>query len=124
MERNMERVAIIGAVVSGCFLAHLIQGCAGIDVTLFEKSRGLGGRCGVRREKEYGEFKLGAQFFTNKRPELANEFQALEEQHLISQFKGNIGFLSPTSQESAKISKRYIMIVFVPNLSRESTVLK
>ncbi|MDG1287979.1 MAG: FAD-dependent oxidoreductase [Rickettsiales bacterium] len=55
-----KSVAIIGAGIAGLTLAHLLKGHA--DVTVFEKSRGLGGRMSTRYAGDY-EFDHGAQFF-------------------------------------------------------------
>ena len=57
----MQRIAIIGAGLSGLVLARRLRDAA--DVTLFEKSRGVGGRIATRYANEY-EFDHGAQFFT------------------------------------------------------------
>ena len=57
----MTRVAIIGAGISGLVVARsLIDRC---EVTLFEKSRGVGGRVATRYAGDW-EFDHGAQFFT------------------------------------------------------------
>ena len=54
-------IAIVGAGLSGLVLAN--QLAARHDVTLFEKSRGVGGRMATRRNFPY-YFDHGAQFFT------------------------------------------------------------
>ncbi len=57
----MTKIAIIGAGFSGLVVANLLQNVA--DITLFEKSRGVGGRISTR----YGagcHFDHGAQYFT------------------------------------------------------------
>jgi len=74
-----KRIAIIGAGVSGCFLAHLINRRNAVSVTLFDKSRGIGGRCAVRRDPSFGVFNIGAQFFTNKNNLLLSFFLDLEK---------------------------------------------
>ncbi len=57
----MNRIAIIGAGVSGLSLASLLKGKA--DITVFEKARGIGGRLSTRRGDPY-TFDHGAQYFT------------------------------------------------------------
>lgn len=59
----MTRIAIIGAGLAGITLARNLQTQA--DVTVFEKSRGIGGRMATRYAGDY-EFDHGAQFFTVK----------------------------------------------------------
>ena len=55
-------IAVVGAGMAGVVCARtLVQ--AGHRVTLFEKSRGLGGRMSTRRT-EFGGFDHGAQYFT------------------------------------------------------------
>ena len=57
----MTRIAIIGAGLTGLTVANLLRPHA--DVTVFEKSRGFGGRIATRYAGNF-EFDHGAQFFT------------------------------------------------------------
>ncbi len=59
--RGQIRIAIIGAGLTGLRLAQRLAEKA--DVTVFEKSRGFGGRMSTRRAGLF-EFDHGAQFFT------------------------------------------------------------
>ncbi len=59
----MNKIAIIGAGLSGLTLALRLQKTH--DITLFEKSRGIGGRMATRYAGDY-EFDHGAQYFTAK----------------------------------------------------------
>ncbi len=59
----MTRVAVIGAGLSGLVAARELHECS--EVTVFEKSRGLGGRMATRYGADF-EFDHGAQFFTAK----------------------------------------------------------
>jgi len=68
----VTRVAVIGAGLSGLVAARELRTCA--EVTVFEKSRGLGGRMATRYGAGF-EFDHGAQFFTARSP----EFQAFLE---------------------------------------------
>ncbi len=58
---EVTSVAIVGAGLSGLVVARRLQSLA--DVTVFEKSRGVGGRMATRYAGEF-EFDHGAQFFT------------------------------------------------------------
>ena len=60
-------VAIIGAGVSGLAAANTFQD-AGIDVTLYEKNRGVGGRCATRKPDGF-TFHYGAQYFKQANPQ-------------------------------------------------------
>jgi len=62
----MKSVAIIGAGLAGLTLASKLQGKA--DLTLFEKSRGYGGRMATRRVEPF-QFDHGAQYFTARSSE-------------------------------------------------------
>ena len=57
----MTRIAVIGAGLSGLVVARRLGEIA--DVTVFEKSRGPGGRIATRDAGDF-EFDHGAQFFT------------------------------------------------------------
>lgn len=58
-------IAIIGAGIAGITLARAISPAA--NVTIFEKSRGLGGRMANRRREGFA-FDHGAQYFTARSP--------------------------------------------------------
>jgi len=66
----MKSLAIIGAGIAGITLARQLQGSA--EVSVFEKSRGFGGRMSTRRTGSY-QFDHGAQFFTAR----SEQFQSL-----------------------------------------------
>ena len=68
----MKSIAIIGAGIAGITLARQLQGSA--KVSVFEKSRGFGGRMATRRHGSY-QFDHGAQFFTAR----SKQFQKLDE---------------------------------------------
>ena len=57
----MATIAVIGAGLAGLLVSCKLSGDH--DVTVFEKSRGVGGRMATRRAGPY-EFDHGAQFFT------------------------------------------------------------
>ena len=59
----MTRIAIIGAGLSGLTAAQFLKDFA--DITIFDKSRGTGGRMATRRAAPYS-FDHGTQFFTAK----------------------------------------------------------
>jgi len=69
-----KRVAIIGAGMAGLAAARLLRE-AGADCTIFDKSRGLGGRMATRRTGDFS-FDHGAQYFTARGP----RFRALVDE--------------------------------------------
>ncbi len=64
---RIKSVGVIGAGMAGLACAVALQG-AGIPVTLFEKSRGVGGRMATRRTESGAAFDHGAQYFTARDP--------------------------------------------------------
>lgn len=72
-----ERIAVIGAGLAGLAAAGRLAE-AGHPVTVFEKSRGVGGRCATRRHLS-GAYDHGAQYLRLRSPEgqmLARQLQA------------------------------------------------
>jgi predicted NAD/FAD-dependent oxidoreductase len=68
MDIRNKKVAIVGAGMSGAILAQKLSKIS--RVTIFDKSRGIGGRMATRRFEDF-RFDHGAQFFTAK----SKEFQ-------------------------------------------------
>ncbi|MDX1330977.1 MAG: FAD-dependent oxidoreductase, partial [Burkholderiaceae bacterium] len=64
--KAQPHVAIIGAGIAGITCARTLAQ-AGMRVTVFEKSRGCGGRMSTRRSP-FGDFDHGAQYFTMRDP--------------------------------------------------------
>lgn len=74
-------IAIIGAGIAGITLARALAPLA--DVTIFEKSRGLGGRMANRRREGFS-FDHGAQYFTARSPVLRTVAEdAVEAGHAV-----------------------------------------
>lgn len=95
MSDKQHRIAVIGAGLSGLACAQQLQQ-AGYAVTVFEKSRGVGGRMSTRRVSDepdnttdYWQCDHGAQYFTAREP----EFVAQTKQWLAA---GVISVWSPT----------------------------
>jgi len=70
----VTRVAVIGAGLSGLVAARDLSKCS--EVTVFEKSRGFGGRMATRYGAGF-EFDHGAQFFTARSPEFKEFLEPL-----------------------------------------------
>lgn len=73
----MKNVAIIGAGISGLALANKIGHIA--NVTIFEKSRGFGGRVATRRVDDFS-FDHGAQFFKVRDPDFKEYIKPMIEE--------------------------------------------
>ncbi len=68
----MSSIAIIGAGSSGLAAAHVLQD-AGHTATVFEKSRGVGGRAATRRHKGF-IYDHGAQYIKGESNSISNTF--------------------------------------------------
>lgn len=67
-------VAVIGAGIAGLSCARALAD-AGLSVTVFEKSRGTGGRMSTRRRDE-AQWDHGAQYFTARDPAFRSQVDA------------------------------------------------
>jgi len=70
-----KKFAVIGAGIAGITCARTLTQ-AGHTVTLFEKSRGPGGRMATR-DTPFGTFDHGAQYFTVRDPRLTQALEAI-----------------------------------------------
>jgi NADPH-dependent 2,4-dienoyl-CoA reductase/sulfur reductase-like enzyme len=61
--RSQQTMAVVGAGISGLTCARTLAD-HGLPVTVFEKSRGVGGRMATRRSDNGAVFDHGAQYFT------------------------------------------------------------
>jgi renalase len=83
------KIAIIGAGMAGLSAAtHLVEN--GHSVTVFEKSRGIGGRMSTRREGDY-EFDHGAQYFTVRNDQFFSAIMEWEKMGIASLWEARIG---------------------------------
>ena len=65
----MPKLAIVGAGVAGCATAWALR-AAGLEVVLFEKSRGVSGRAATRR-RDGVAYDHGANYFKTENPRVA-----------------------------------------------------
>ncbi len=99
-------IAIIGAGFTGCYLAHRLKQYK-VNVTLFEKSRGVGGRMATRQEKElyinHGLFQIepqGVEFqtFCNEMVELGLLMHKNETVYTAGRMNQLLQYLSQEAQ--------------------------
>lgn len=97
MQSNTAKpsVAIIGAGFAGITAAQQLAKHS--EVTIFEKSRGFGGRMATRRNDPW-QFNHGAQFFTVRSSEFKTLVEEYLEQSLISEWQPKIITLDPHSE--------------------------
>ena len=92
--KPVPNVAVIGAGISGLIAARTLQD-HGIPVTVFEKSRGVGGRMSTRRIGESDAattFDHGAQYFTARDPRFIRYVSSWFEQGIVAKWPNeNLG---------------------------------
>ncbi len=77
----MTKIAIIGGGFAGLVMANLLKNQA--EITVFEKSRGVGGRMATRYVGDW-EFDHGAPFFTVKTEEFKSFLRPLMLKNLVT----------------------------------------
>jgi predicted NAD/FAD-dependent oxidoreductase len=100
------RIAIIGAGVSGLCAAQELNK-AGYSVTLFEKSRGVGGRLSTRYAGPY-EYDHGAQYFTVKDDRFRALVDKAETNGAVSRWEGRALYLKTGLLTSDTGGKRWV----------------
>ncbi len=80
MQPSLPKLAIIGAGLAGTTLASALS--AHYAITVFEKSRGVGGRMTTRRAGGF-EFDHGAQHFAARSAQFAEQLGVWREQGLV-----------------------------------------
>jgi renalase len=79
------RVGIVGAGVSGVSVALRLRATGHFTCSLFEKSRGLGGRCSTRRlDPNQGSVHLGTDSFTAISAPFRTQVRAWSNDHLVT----------------------------------------
>ena len=82
----MIRVVIIGAGLAGLTCARsLLAASSSCHVTVFDKSRGVGGRMATRRANPYS-FDHGAQFFKVRHPQFAAMVQTMVQAGVVQRW--------------------------------------
>ena len=71
-----RHIAVVGAGIAGIACARTLMQ-AGHQVTVFEKSRGAGGRMATRRT-EFGSFDHGTQYFTVRDPRFVKVLESVQ----------------------------------------------
>jgi renalase len=100
-----QKIAIIGAGLTGSILAKKLA--KNNQVTIFDKSRGLGGRMSTRRTAKF-QFDHGAQYFTAKTPEFQDFVNELIKEEIVAQWQGKV--ISLNSNHSLETCRRYVAI--------------
>lgn len=88
--RVNPRIAIVGAGIAGLALSSLLAAHA--RITLFEKSRGIGGRMTTRRAEPW-TFDHGTQFFTARNPDFRAFLAPLLDTGTVREWEGRVVYL-------------------------------
>ncbi|MEL6869919.1 MAG: FAD-dependent oxidoreductase [Pseudomonadota bacterium] len=115
-------IAVIGAGISGLSAAATLRH-HNHDVTVFEKSRGPGGRTATRRNAD-GFVDHGAQYFTSRDPRLTRHLSSLQQDQIIEPWPQTVAGATPDSTQSASTRWRGIggMNALCKFLAREVTI--
>jgi renalase len=82
------KIAVVGAGFTGCLLANFLDSID-VDISIFEKSRGCGGRASTK-QTDWGQCDLGASVVHAQKAEFVEFMQNMCEQELASKWPKNI----------------------------------
>ena len=106
---KVPRVAVIGAGLGGLIAARTLVD-HGLDVTVFDKSRGAGGRTSTRRSRSNEEQELrfdhGAQYLTARDPRFCRLVKSWIQDGIVAPWLGRIVRLSGEGNVIADASNR------------------
>lgn len=75
--------------MAGAVLAHELRGLAGIQLTVFDKSRGVGGRMSTRYDEDL-EYDHGAQFFTARSKPFQSLLETLSASRVVAEWEAKV----------------------------------
>ena len=102
------RVAVIGAGLAGASCARALAE-HGVEVTVFEKARGPGGRMSTRRS-EAGEFDHGAQYFTVRDARLATRVASWRADGVVAEWCGRFASIGPFGAAPIEAPPRFVAV--------------
>lgn len=114
--RPSPSVAVIGAGLSGLVIAQRLEDVA--EVTIFEKSRGVGGRMATRRAGGF-EFDHGAQFFTARTRAFCEFLRPLIAAGIVADWRAEFAELDRNGIRAQRAwGGRYPHYVGTPGMNR------
>jgi photolyase PhrII len=118
---DRKRIAVIGAGMAGLNAARTLHD-QGHDVTVFEKSRGLGGRMATRRVDNIG-FDHGAQYFTARDPRFREAVTAWLQRGIVQPWQPRVGQVSGGRiKASPDDRERFVAVPGMSTLGRHLAV--
>jgi predicted NAD/FAD-dependent oxidoreductase len=112
-DERSTSVAVVGAGIAGLTAAHVMSE-NGLDVRVFDKSRGPGGRMSTRRHEAL-ECDHGAQFFTVREDSFRSAVTRWRENGLVAKWDGSLVRLAEGTAIPQNDSKE--RLVAVPRMS-------
>ncbi|MBV5341260.1 MAG: NAD(P)-binding protein [Deltaproteobacteria bacterium] len=109
----MSRIAIIGAGVAGSTAAQVLSR-KGHTVTVFDKSRGTGGRIACR-QTEFGAVDHGTPYFEVTRPEIELFCQGALSEGVLQKWQPRFVRIMPDGE---RVPEQKNCLVGVPTMSR------
>lgn len=100
------RIAIVGAGLAGLVAAHRLHHHK-LDVHVFDKGRGVGGRTSVRRHDGL-EFDHGAQYFTVRDERFAAQVRAWQRAGVADLWHSRIGVYEDGAWRESPAQARYV----------------
>jgi renalase len=85
----MTKIAIIGTGISGLIAANELNKYSNVEITFFEKSKGVGGRIATRYHEEW-EFDHGCPYFEAETSEFTTFLQPLIKKGIIAQWQPKV----------------------------------
>ncbi len=86
---STPKIAVIGAGISGLICARTLSD-HGCDVSVYEKSRGVGGRMSTRRIDDQWSFDHGAQYFTARDQRFKRYVHSWVEDGIVQPWEGRL----------------------------------
>ncbi len=113
----IRRIAIVGSGLAGLTAALLLRE-KNVDVTVFEKSRGPGGRMAAKRVPG-GSADIGAQYFTARNPAFTRFLARYAGEDRFGIWPGRFGYQNPDGEwESFPDESRYVGIPRMTAITR------
>ncbi|KPQ01503.1 FAD-dependent oxidoreductase [Marinobacter sp. HL-58] len=115
---DIRRIAIVGSGLAGLTAALLLQR-NNLEVTVFEKSRGPGGRMAAKRVPG-GSADIGAQYFTARNPSFLEFLGQYAGESSFGAWRGRFGYQNSEGKwESFPDEDRYVGIPRMTAITRK-----
>lgn len=117
MSGQIKKIAVIGAGIAGATCARELQN-AGHLVTVFDKSKNLGGRMSLRQFEQWSA-DHGAQYFTARSPLFQQALQIWQTAGVVKPWNGTIVAIQNQSQNAIENQeKRFVCVPAMNSLAK------